>query len=290
MKPRGMALAETVAAIFVLASAFVVASVLFHTALQWNSRVYQRQLAVHLAERKLEDIRAWSLQTHGAGSTLFKNGWATQTGGPFTYPEHSGFNLFVDVGLPDPSPTGPSGPFPSPPGPFPGAGFYSPCTQFWGHYPRTKILNDSILQVEVRVEWGNNETFTLVSRLADPIKGFDAPGGIARVTVRQTSGGGNLARNASAEFEADVRDSANNIVDDVMIVWYVEPDSTGNGNLETLDLEGTQARFTNRLDLPPPPAVPDEVIYTGGEVVIGARVRYGGEEAVGWSNALTLAP
>lgn len=288
MRSRGFGLAEGIVACFLLVFGFLIMGNLFDAALKWTGRSYNQQIAVHLAERKMAEIRRWSLETHGdTGTVSFKDNWASQVGGPFGYPDFPGYAIFVDVDIPTPPPL---------PGGLanPGAGFYSPCSRFflentdpaadfqrserWGTYPYTRLMSNSLRRVEVRVEWTEFE-FALVSLVGDPLPE------LGTLTITQESGGPTVNRDGVAIFRLDVEDVNNRVLDDLVVLWDVETNSDGAGILRVLDnANGHRVEFKNFLF--------DDPAYApvGSQVRIGARVRYKGEERVAWSNSLSLGP
>lgn len=64
LRPRGYSLLEAILASFLLVSAFFLVSRLFHTGLQYSTKVHTRMTAVRVAEQRMAEIRRWAKDTY----------------------------------------------------------------------------------------------------------------------------------------------------------------------------------------------------------------------------------
>ena len=94
---RGVTLAETIIACFVLTFAMLVSSALFHTALQHSVRIDRKQRAARIAEQRVEELRSWSRANHGTNGNLeFGIGWDAFNG-IVEDPENPGYQVETEI-------------------------------------------------------------------------------------------------------------------------------------------------------------------------------------------------
>ena len=268
-KTRGILVPEAIIAMVMLIAGFVIVALLFHRAIQFGNMTYQRQLGAFLAEREMETLRGWAAQTFGPSSTTqFSDDgeWTSRhvTNQPIA--GHPGYNVtitseFVDLSV--------------------------PCSSFAGGGSGfdTTLMPESIRRVEVTVV-SSRETFEQVSYIGDPVVDLDTSDA-SSVTV--SGGGGVLSQDATTDLTCTVTDSAGRVVEDVMVKWYVEPESDGGGTIIAPgppSLANT-CTFIHRVDLPPPET---DQYFNGVTTRIVARVRVEGREMVGYSAPITLVP
>ncbi|MBI3929356.1 MAG: hypothetical protein HY319_27665 [Armatimonadetes bacterium] len=285
MRPaRGLSLVETIMATFLLVSGFVVTAVLYHTSLRYASAVERQQLALLVAENKLEEIRAWSRDVHGTGgSESFGDdvSWNTYDGAVETDPDHPEFTVRVQANR---------------------HSLFSPSSQFeqvrfsaqegetetdppdFGD-PRKGFTN-STRRVEITVEWGPGprEEVRLISLVGDPVRDFEASE--EAITIGMNPSTTTLAPGEDIRLTAVAKDTSGQEIPDAVFTWYVEPDGAAAGTLIYDAGDSASCRFVNQILIEE--ADPDLITYAPGTVRIGARARLGGEEAVGWTPMLTL--
>ncbi len=235
---RGFSLAETIIACFILVSAMLVSSSLYNVALTHSSRIDKRYRAARVAERHLEEIRAWSLAQHGTGGELtFDQGWEAYNGVAVEDEEEPGYFVTVTA-APQP--------------------LFSPSSEFEKAYfgsmedenvpedlPETpqaqKVLNGSVYDVSVQVAWGDTpgERLTSRTRLTDPCRDLgwdpdDPDDRNAAIEFTYSTGVNpptNLAAGASFWVECSIKDVEGARVKNPVVQWYLSGTRTGAGTL-----------------------------------------------------------
>lgn len=178
LKPnhRALTLVETIIAIFILIAGFLVMGAMFHVALQHTARMEARQLAVVLAEKKLEEIKGWSAATHRS-TQPFSNWSGLAAAIPSTDPDYPGYTIAVTAVDP-------------------GAGaavLFSPCSQFEAGRTDPRLFTTaSVRPVRVVVTWsaGQHELVSLVGPRRPwpgPAASRSPPGPIHSASHRTTS-------------------------------------------------------------------------------------------------------
>lgn len=143
----GLTLAEAVVAVFLLTAGFAVVTQLFHRALRYSTIITTRQQAVAIANRRLEDIRAWSRANHHPAGTLAMTEWGPFAATPVQDPYDGLFTIATEFTQPE---------------------FYSPCSRFEGVVgaagERLRFTSQRT-QVTVTVSWsgGSVQLTTLVT-------------------------------------------------------------------------------------------------------------------------------
>ena len=287
---RGVTLAETIIACFVLTFAMLVSTALFHTALQHSVRIDRKQRAARIAEQRVEELRSWSRANHGTNGDLdFWVGWdafngtvedpdnpgyqvdtAIQTDyelfSPASEFEKINFAALEDENVPDPDPDAPP--------------------------PPKRTLADSAVLATIIVSWGNSPAERIVTRtlFADPVRdhGWEPEEAGKAITLEYNAGGSwgssppsFLGPNQDFNARAFVQDKGGQSVENAVITWYVDPDSTGNGTIRSRPDQPERAKFINVVKIDPDPTDPSDDLntFTGGRVRLVARVRLGGIEA-----------
>jgi hypothetical protein len=283
-RSRGVSLAETIIACFVLTFAMLVSAALFHTALQHSVRIDRKQQAARISEQKVEELRSWSRANHGTNGELnFTQGWNAFEGTQ-TDPDNPGYEISTEIDSYD---------------------LFSPASEFErinfaamedenipDDSEQQRRLDDSAYLATITVSWGSSVTERIVTRtiFADPVRdhGWDAEEADKAISLEfRTSGSwGNsppvfLGANDSFNARAFVEDKNGERVENAVITWYVDPDSTGNGTIVSQPNRPERATFTNvvEVDADPSDGTPGLKTQTGGEIRLVARVRLGGIEA-----------
>jgi hypothetical protein len=272
----------------------LVSGALYHTALQHSVRIDRKQRAARVAEQQVERIRSWSRANHGTNGELeFTEGWDTFDGVTEDDPNNPGYSVTTMV---KPKP------------------LFSPSSEFEEIYfaaleddniPDTSTqqrqLGDSSYLVTVTVSWGPGAAEKLVTRtlLTDPVRdhGWDANDSANAISLEYRIGGPwsdspptFLSRGASLRLRANIEDRKGETVENPVVTWYVDPDCTGKGTIISFPDSPETAHFINQVEVDANPDVTgDELkVFTGGRVVLVARVRLGGVEAVQKTPAITL--
>ena len=284
---RGVTLAETIIACFVLTFAMLVSTALFHTALQHSVRIDRKQRAARISEQRVEELRSWSRANHGTNGTLdFWVGWDSFVGtvdapdnpgyevkteidtnhelfSPASEFEEINFAAMEDDNIPDPDPSKPP--------------------------PPKRTLADSAVLATITVSWGKSSAERIVTRtlFADPVRdhGWKPDEAGKAISMEFNPGGssppGFLGKDQQFTARAFVQDKNGEKVENAVITWYVDPDSTGNGTIISTPDKPERARFVNRVTVDPDPTTPGDELntFTGGRIRLVARVRLGGIEA-----------
>ncbi len=266
MRRRGLTLSETVLAIFLLVSGFVVMFRLMHAALQYQATIDSQQTAVMLAERQLEEIRAWSWEKHGPGGGGEFSDW-TQCpglGGPGPAEGYPDFQVTVDAVAQQ---------------------LYSPCSLFEEAYPTAtdrRALDDAARRVTVTVAW-RDRSFTLRSLVAAPT---GEPAATDPVVVSPGNPASLAPGAASSLLTAAAYDSDGRELPNLTFVWYTS--GVGDGTINATR-DGRRARLVNQIfDSTPPPTGPNPTGVGVGPCQVVARGRYRGKEVRGVSGVQNL--
>ncbi len=269
--------------------AFAASSALYEASLKWEGQSGNARRAALLADKVMEDLRVRS-SVVGSGQT-FSNVLAGMVGPQPNDPDAPGFAIEISL-LPNTHVPVPSS------GLTPANGVHSPCSSFftlvptvvsnepdgnpqlnnkYNTYPYSRDLSQSLQLVQVTVRWGETQEYRLLSLLGDPITPF-AP--VRTVEVTRVAGPSSLNDfTTSAEFEAQVVTSSGSRPQDVTILWGLSLDSGGSLIFLPLDSSGRRVRVTRR---------PMTALGTGTQARVQAVVRYGGQEAVGYSDPISL--
>jgi hypothetical protein len=283
-QPRGVSLAETIIACFVLTFAMLVSAALFHTALQHSVRIDRKQKAARISEQRVEQLRSWSRANHGTNGELdFTEGW-DDFQGVETAPDNPGYEVETEV-VP--------------------YNLFSPASEFEKinfaaledeNIPDTstqkRTLGSSAYLATITVSWGDSTAQEIVTRtiFADPVRdhGWDPEEAQKAISLEYRSTGdwggtppASLPAGQSFFARAFVKDKNGETVENAVVTWYVDPDSTGNGTIITQPNSPERVRFRNEVEVDPDPSdsTPGLKTQTGGRVRLVARVRLGGVEA-----------
>lgn len=287
----GFTLTEAIISCFVLTFAMLVSAALYHTALRHSVRIDRKQRAARVAEQKAEEIRSWSRANHGTNGELdFNQGWDLFDNTTVTDPENPGYTIETT--------TKPKA-------------LFSPSSEFEqinftvledDNIPNTSTLQrrieESSYMATITVSWGPGPAEKLVTRtlISDPVRKHGwAPGDSDKAikleyrtgTVWKDNAPSILAPNQPMTIRARIEDKRGERVRNPVVTWYVDPDCSGNGTIESFPDRPDVARFTNEVKVERAPNAPITVL-TGGQAVIVARVRLGGTEAVQKTDPITL--
>ena len=156
----GLTLVESIIAIFLLTTGFLVVSRCFHSALQISANVNTRALAVAVAERHLETAKAYSRAYHFPRGSDSMGSWHPMFSTTYRPDDYDGrFQVATYITAPD---------------------FYSPCTRFEQimmgapaagtlETPRTPTLMPDVRrQVTAVVVWGGTDSVRLTTMICAP--------------------------------------------------------------------------------------------------------------------------
>ena len=272
-----------------MTAAMVVSAALYHSALNHSVRIDRMHRASRVVERRLEEIRSWSQEEHGTnGPLLFTSGWAAfddQVTKDAEYPEFSVTTRIIQQDLYSPSSAFEEISFAAqadknvPPGPL---------------KEQQRQLNNSSFLVEVESRWGPGlkDQFTARTLIADPVKDYGWDPADAYQAIELSNTPASLALDAEVYITAVVKDANGRTVQNAVVQWYIDPDSTGNGTLEVEPERPERAKLINVVRVPRDPDDDADFmeVHTGGSVRVVARIRLGGVEAINKTDPIALAP
>ncbi|MCA9796677.1 MAG: hypothetical protein KC910_32935, partial [Candidatus Eremiobacteraeota bacterium] len=214
---RGLALLETIIAIFLLTAGFIVIAALYHTALRHSRVVEEKHIAVLVAERKLEEIRSWSRQTHGTGGTdRFSDdaSWATYDGVTTTDPDYPNYSITVSATRHQ---------LFAPSSQFESVRFSAQDDETLVDPPLPtdpiKSFDGSTRRIEITVNWGPSVTqqMSLVSLIGDPVRRIvPDPSSMNLVMLPANT---SIAAGATRDFQVTLSDSTGQPVEDASFTW-----------------------------------------------------------------------
>jgi Tfp pilus assembly protein PilV len=193
---RGFSLAETVVALFVLASSVLVVVTLFDSSLREHRRAEKLARAVMLADRITDRIRAFARDP-----ALFATGWGAYNGVTWSETDEPQFTIRTDC-------------IPA------GREIMSPCQSIEDmHAPAQRKLSSTLVPVRIRVSWeggGPSREVTVVTEVAEPRRQ-------AQTLVINRVGGppDPVPPLGVVEYEAQLRDSGGAEIKDVTFSWEV---------------------------------------------------------------------
>lgn len=241
---------------FLLLCSLLVVVNLYDSALHYSVRIEQQQLAGMLAERHLEQMRAWS-----------------------ELPNASGFNYDNLLTIYNPSSTSLDS-FSLTTRVVEQAVYSSCSTLELGITPanQRRCILDSARKAQVTVSWdGGSRQVVLSSIFSRPCPQFRA----ANALVITGSSSGPIPKGGSATFNAIAYDTNNQVIPGLMLAWDIVP-VDGNGTLTELR-DGSVATLTNVVD------VNGSSYYTGGSLYVQVRAKLHGQTSVANSTLITLA-
>jgi len=257
---RGVSLAETVMALFLLTGVVLVLVTLLQTLLRYGRRIEMRSLATLAADRHIEQIRSWARQKTGT-TYNFENLVSTYAGTQSTDPEYPGLTLTTQAVLHP---------------------LDVPSTALEQPYTDRRRLNTSAVLVRVTAAWngsGQGQPVGVTSLIGAPAR-LAAP----TLTVSHVNGALPIPALGNAVFRAQARDVDNQPLNDVTFHWYIVP-QTGNASVALNRRDSTEARVTNRVRYPDGSFGP-----ASGTCLVEVRALYRGRELTGVSSPVSLAP
>lgn len=194
---QGVTLLETLIALFVLLSAFVIILSLFLKSTDYQVNVETKVFSVAFGETVLDDIKVWA-----SDYTNYSGDWSSWNS--VTLPEYPGYEARVAV-------VQPSVP--------------DPCSALEAGkpVPEQVVMNDSFRDLTLVVFHNGGEQTQIHTRLAEPERR------IQEIKV-EALGGTSIAPNTESNFKATMLDSNNEPVEDIVFRWTLEA-VTGNGSV-----------------------------------------------------------
>lgn len=245
-RPRGLSLAETVLALFLLTAGCLMMVQLFHQASRADRRTQQVESAVALGEKTLARVRSWASQPAN-----FDSNWATW-----------------NTTLSDPDFPGLTVTMTSTPA---GRPLASPASRLEVPYgSNARQLSRLVIPVRARVSWGNGpqENLTLITYCAAPAHPMAANAKVELSNLPASP----LNANQVAQVNAQLRDGAGQPLTGVTFNWSIVPVS-GNGSLrpDLQDRTGQAMSLQNMCYLPT-----GQQAIIPGEAGLSVQARYRG--------------
>ncbi len=265
MRNRAFTLVEALISIFLIIASFLIVATLFHTGLRYVHRIEARNLAVLLAERRIEEMRTHA--RNRAGTQYGFADFSAFTAGAATDPDFPGYQVSAAVS---------------------DLTVFSPSE---GYEPTsvTRTLSRSMKQAKVTVTWDQGtSSLSLITLIgepaasANPTRRFRNNNPIV-VTPTAPPIPALVTRDQDVPFRVVAYDQFDQPIEDLFFQWYIQP---GNGNATTFQsTDGQTATMRNVVNIPAQPPA-----YSGGQVVVVARAVFRGQEAFGYSAPMALQP
>ena len=265
MNARGLTLAETLIALFLLSGA-AMASLALLTQAGRNQRLTLETLTANrFATVCLERIRGWAHDPNN-----FATGWSIYADTTVLEPSYPGLSARIQA-----APT------------------YQPLTSpnaslEAAFAPATRSLNDSMRAVKITVTWFSTRPRTLVVQgwVGAPLRTVGAPS----LAFTMLAGiPGPMAVNATAVYKVELLDVSGQPIPGVFYRRSIDSSyatgDPGMGSIEVLDRTGDRCGMINHYydGDPDRPTAP-------GDVTLRAYCRYGGREYSQKSSVIQLAP
>ncbi|MCD4783295.1 MAG: hypothetical protein K8T10_05610 [Candidatus Eremiobacteraeota bacterium] len=224
---EGFTFLEVLISLTVLLVVCLVLFGMFHASLRYSADIKDESIAAVIAERNIEEIRAWAY-TFDDGQKMYNfndENWTPSSPYPFSgYAGadsiNSDFNVDIKIRKGGPyyyhDPQNPAN---------------DECHLF---YPSTgtekdqmfkRTMDNSMARVQVTVSWNNNQkNFTTVACIAEPTRELDI------INISTISSVDPVLSDNTNKYEAQAKDIYNNDINDVQYKWYVEP-IDGNGEV-----------------------------------------------------------
>ncbi|MCA9795883.1 MAG: hypothetical protein KC910_28945, partial [Candidatus Eremiobacteraeota bacterium] len=158
---RGLSIAETVVAMFILVAAMLVLITLFHSGLRQTTRVKAQAVAANLARNKVEQLRGWANTSSGSGFNF--DDWSPYADVTVSDPDFPEYRLRIRAM---------------------NQRLYSPCSLFESEQSDPVYANDVAEQVEVTVSW-DDQDLRLTTLVGSPRRDWGTPA----LTVTPNSAG-----------------------------------------------------------------------------------------------------
>ncbi|MBS2037874.1 hypothetical protein JST97_23010 [bacterium] len=250
MKPRGLSLAETVVALFVLVVACLGCVQMFHLGLRASAVSEKRAVAAFLANKRLTQVQVWAKDASHFAS------WSGYPNGPDSdFPEYP-----IQVTHSDYTAA-------------------SPSSQLQGGSNRQLVHSLQRVQVDVAYPpYQAGDHLKVVSLVGEP----PHSGGGLVVLVNDSAVPSPMSAGSTASLSARLQDGSGNVIQDALFDWGVAPD-TGNGTVYPDD-NGRTASFKNEFLLPDGSLTTS----TGKTCSVEACTRYMGRPVLGCSGDIHL--
>lgn len=200
-----LTLLEAIISIFVLMVAVLMAVTLLHNSLRYQRLAKYRVEAAALAERTLDEVRAWAWQ-NSSGSYNYLGSWASYQNVVRTV---NNYRVKIDA-----SPNS--------------VQLASPSRSMESVFgARARTMSSSVVPVRVRVEWdppSTSNAVVLLTYVGEPPAAVASP-----LLITQTAGANPLPRNGTADYSVEARDTSGNIIQDVSFQWFVQPTGANPG-------------------------------------------------------------
>lgn len=192
-----MTILETLIALFVLLSAFVIIVSLFFKSTEYQVNVETKVFSVVFGETVLDDIKVWATDYDN-----YSGDWSSWSS--VTLPEYSGYEAQVIAVQPSVA---------------------DPCTSLEDGKPVADrvLMNDSFRDLTITILHNGGEQLKLHARITEP------PRTIQEIKV-EALGGTSILPNTESTFKATMLDDANRPVEDIVFRWTLEA-VTGNGSV-----------------------------------------------------------
>lgn len=225
VRARGYSLIETIIASFVLVAAFFVVSRLFHTGLQYASKMESRVEAVQIAEQRMAELRRWAKEAHTW------NGFPNAETNP-NYPRY-----LIATSLEERS-------------------LFAPSTELeraWPDDNRREMTNVARLATVV-VKWGGRGRYSMTALITrgTPSWRDSVPENRARdEIVIEGSIPASVGPNQEVRLTAVGYDENDRKIPGLFFHWSVEPvyggGNPGIGRVQLVRRDGTEVIFTNQV-------------------------------------------
>ena len=217
MTRRGLSLAETVIALFVLVVACLGCVQMFHVGLRSGSVTEKRSVAAFLANKRLTQLQVWAKD-----ATHFSTWSGYPNGADADFPDYGLQTTVSDYTA------------------------FSPCSGVQGTTARQLLKSLKRVQIDVSYPpFTTADHLRVVSLIGEPPHSLTG----LTVLVDDSALSNPVPPPPTAQtLSAQVRDGSNTVIQDMMFDWYVDP-ATGNGHLSPDD-DGKSARFSNEVLLP----------------------------------------
>jgi len=224
---KGYTFLEVLIALTVLLAVCLVLFGMFHASLRYSANIKDESTAAVIAERSIEEIRAWAY-TFDDGKKMYNfndENWTPATPYPFSgYSSADSINprFNVDIKIRKGGPYyyhDPSNPANDE------CHLYYPSTGTEKDQDFKRTMDNSMARVQVTVSWGDNKKkFVTVACIAEPTRELDS------ISISTISSNDPVKSNQTNKYEAQAKDAYNNDINDVQYKWYVEP-IDGNGEV-----------------------------------------------------------
>lgn len=209
---RGLSLIETVIAIFVLLTVFVIFASLFEWLLASTRKAEKGATASRLASNRLAELRAWAAQPNGSSDNFHAGDWAA-----LAQPVEAEAGFLVSVERV-------------------AAALLSPCSGLESPFGNPRQVSAACLRVRIHVANG------LWSY--DQYSQLTAPPVVGKLVQVSGATGSTLSPGDSITLTAQAIDTLDQPIDDLVYHWTVLP-MTGSGTITLLDRNGRSASFQN---------------------------------------------